>query len=856
MAAKSLGLPLASAQSMSAEKKLVLVREWRQNQAKTKAETPDEFIRRMDHIIQAKKMVGFSFADAVENNSIEWREQAVARGAALKLMRVLAMFLTAPVGEAGADEAIADCVRVARMFCDFDDGIDSLAGDPPGVQALLKALFRVNILQKVSLTQVLATMAGKTGFLVVCSSLEQKGADGSVNWASLANLLINCENSDLRSNIVLLLLALLKQADALSLRKRFVATLLKHDFAQLLRDLQQTQTADDLLLQLIKRFMDACGPEFTQEQHQQQKKLQQSASEGGAAVKSLLAALRMGNPDVVARFQSIICHLELLPKTGDVAGQIWRHLDLFVQTCASTPAPSAGADAWFEIVLRASGGAALQSAPKETASAAAANETVERLTRKIDELQMMLSLANETKTMTSQPSAVVQESRIVEAPPKAPAAVAAVVPASPSLDASPPPPPPPPPSAPSRGESGPPPPPPPGPGPMVAAAAPKRPFVASKTKMRGVTWQVLKNTSATVFDGIDDMALQKTLPTAELEKLFAEQRKDAPKKDAAAAASEQPEPSFVADAKRTNNVTIMLSRFRTVPVTELKERLMSCAMPLEDLLLIQPHLPNAEETAALQSLDGAARLSLGKVERFLLEFSTVPRVAARVSCLVFSQTCDERIANTRQSVQAVQEAFDIIAQSANLKQLMGYCLALGNFLNQASFRGGASGFKLSSLLEVFSSKTNDGGTLLDVLFRIVKDKAPEVLRFGAELASVTRAVELEDCQQLQSEATQMVQQVAACEAESEAAKKLPVAGDAVVATLESVVRRVRPLTTELKAASEAMAASYLACAKYVAEDDPNLAESGALLEKIDAIIKAFAAKERLDKLAHEKKKAK
>lgn len=109
---------------------------------------------------------------------------------------------------------------------------------------------------------------------------------------------------------------------------------------------------------------------------------------------------------------------------------------------------------------------------------------------------------------------------------------------------------------------------------------------------------------------------------------------------------------------------------------------MACTVSLDDALLLQPHLPTADEAAVLASLDGSAKLALGRVESFLLHMSTIPRVSSRFVCIICNATLEERLAATALSVKSLAEAFQTIRQSSKLKSLFGQMLAIGNYLNQ------------------------------------------------------------------------------------------------------------------------------------------------------------------------------
>lgn len=202
---------------------------------------------------------------------------------------------------------------------------------------MLRAVFRVNVLQKITLVHSLCAIAASTGFLVLNSCMEQRPNDGlGPCWTRIGELLVSCENGELRSSIVLLLITMLKQADVLVLRDRFLATLQKFDIHQLLADLQATQTSDTQLVELISRFQSACGS-FVADQAASaaSSSFSSQPSESSAIARSLFASAKISGR--VETLQSVFRHLELLEKSGDVGKGVWEHVDSFVKLAASTP---------------------------------------------------------------------------------------------------------------------------------------------------------------------------------------------------------------------------------------------------------------------------------------------------------------------------------------------------------------------------------------------------------------------------------------------------------------------------------------------------------------------------------------
>jgi hypothetical protein len=78
LAAKKLGMPLASAQALSVEKKWQLVQEVARNNTKT--ETEESFVKRLDMMLSTKKISLPSPGDVFQGSSVAWIENVVSRG--------------------------------------------------------------------------------------------------------------------------------------------------------------------------------------------------------------------------------------------------------------------------------------------------------------------------------------------------------------------------------------------------------------------------------------------------------------------------------------------------------------------------------------------------------------------------------------------------------------------------------------------------------------------------------------------------------------------------------------------------------------------------------------------------------
>lgn len=78
----------------------------------------------------------------------------------------------------------------------------------------------------------------------------------------------------------------------------------------------------------------------------------------------------------------------------------------------------------------------------------------------------------------------------------------------------------------------------------------------------------------------------------------------------------------------------------------------------------------------------------------------VPRLAERLECMQHRRKLDLDIEEIRPDLQTLRDASQELRSSVKFKSVLQVVLALGNALNGNTFRGGARGFQLDSLLKV------------------------------------------------------------------------------------------------------------------------------------------------------------
>jgi hypothetical protein len=161
------------------------------------------------------------------------------------------------------------------------------------------------------------------------------------------------------------------------------------------------------------------------------------------------------------------------------------------------------------------------------------------------------------------------------------------------------------------------------------------------------------------------------------------------------------------DPKRAQNVAIIAASIN-IDSGVLKQALLaadaSTLLPevVERLMSLCP-LHSDELTQCQQHIDAGALDKLDRAERFLCDLAGISCLEGRLRCMHFQQHFYEWNLKCESSMAALVSASEQVTNSKQLRVLLQYVLAAGNYLNSgtlATHRKNARGVKLNFLLEV------------------------------------------------------------------------------------------------------------------------------------------------------------
>lgn len=329
----------------------------------------------------------------------------------------------------------------------------------------------------------------------------------------------------------------------------------------------------------------------------------------------------------------------------------------------------------------------------------------------------------------------------------------------------------------------------------------------------------------------------------------------------------------VVDGRRAQNCTIALKKLK-MSNHEIRHAILSldeeCCMSNDILEQLMKYVPTSEEISMLGEL--VAQIDLfGAADRFIWEMSQIPRYEQRLNAIFFKRKINERMGFIEPQIACVMQACKEIETSSAFHQLLELVLALGNYLNKGG-RGGAYGFKLSSLLRAVDTKStiNRDFTMLHFIFDIIdkNDKCMELRTVADSIAAVRSACKV--CLvEVRKEITTLKKGFTQLEGELRwhSSLKVPIDGDMFVDTIEEFVKQEKPKLIELEIHHEEMTKKFDSCVKKFDPNPPKNLEPaeffGNLEQFLDSVWRARRDTEAIQKReadkanrAHERELAK
>lgn len=329
----------------------------------------------------------------------------------------------------------------------------------------------------------------------------------------------------------------------------------------------------------------------------------------------------------------------------------------------------------------------------------------------------------------------------------------------------------------------------------IPAASRKNVPDMAKARTKQLQWEKLsaQHAAETVWakDVVDEGALRDLFREQgvfdEVEEDF--RAKEISKRAPAAARSNRKELQTHLNFATRQGIELVLKRIRSRLTTakdcspeEVAHMIIQCDNRILDqsvLTELLRYYPESETKGRLGQFKNASdeqlRL-LHPADRLVVLLMTVPHLKEKVKGLLFRSRYDETVEVVRSGLKKIRSGTDAIMDAPQFGTLLSLILMLGNYLNATGIKGGAFGFRISSINKLVDTKASDGTTLLHFVERVVTRHLPHVEAFMDELNAATEAcrVQLSDLKrevaELKSGSTQHKKELDRILAENNSAK--------------------------------------------------------------------------------------
>lgn len=786
---------------------------------------------------------------SLANEPVKWANEFVAAGGVAHMFK----HLSALIGKAGKTptdlDYLTEYTRCLKNLMNVKSGLDAVVATKGAIAQLVNTLDFVSDRTQASILEALAGLSCPDivadGHGIILAALQFPAASGATRLEQVVTFLRgDAFSTELKVSAMTLVNALINYTPSLAARKDFRDSLAVYDVVEALKRKvrapglvkEHTMLALETQLYVFEESLDDDNGGGGGEGRRAGAPKENAAE----LFNQLLSAVR--NTPAADVLPSLLQHLSLLKRDGRLGKQTWEVVDKFVAVTANMP-PSADAAELATAAGRAAGAALkgndklMLEAMRRPEPAAIAGDASLSAEEKIAALVKLCG----TQAVELEDLRARGGGGGGGAPPPPPPPGLKGPPPPPGLklkakaaasgaageegageggeEGGPPPPPgggPPPPPPPGMKGKGPPPP----PGAKGAGGLPKKPVIKPRVPMKQLHWAKLADrlVPKSVWASVNDENVR--VNADQLEALFAANAPaaKAPEEDKSKSAVIQ-----VLDTKRHNNISIMLSRFKEVELPALRQHLLelSDSDPLlmgDNLMALKQYVPTAEERVLLEAyVASPKREQLGLPERYFLEVMSIPRLDSRLECFYVRQSFAAKAAALADAIDAVQSAVNEVRRSKRFVRALEILLAIGNYLNGSTFRGGAYGFKLEALLKLGEIKTvSNKETLLHYLAELSETTMPELRELSADFAHLEAATK-EPIQQLVSDANQLKKGLGLVE--KELAQFPPDSPDRLRVLLAAFFEPARAQMDDASAALAALDKSYRELAAYYGEDD-------------------------------------
>ena len=248
--------------------------------------------------------------------------------------------------------------------------------------------------------------------------------------------------------------------------------------------------------------------------------------------------------------------------------------------------------------------------------------------------------------------------------------------------------------------------------------------------MKSLFWEIIpaKDIKDTLWDELDDTKIKINLD--KFEEKFSQVKKELKKPVVEKKVSAKKEKKTFLEPDRTRMMSIVLNKIRidTLELSDAIEKYDLKILTPEVCTLLLPILPNDAEVKEVSAFQGDIMEELAPCDQFVLIISGIAAYKERIKTIIFKYNYLNDYMVIKEEIDRIFNVYKFMKEDKKLQRLFEIILALGNYMNGGSFRGGAYGFTLNSLTK-FADTKSSGINFIDYIVKFIYEqiKEPQVL---------------------------------------------------------------------------------------------------------------------------------
>lgn len=296
------------------------------------------------------------------------------------------------------------------------------------------------------------------------------------------------------------------------------------------------------------------------------------------------------------------------------------------------------------------------------------------------------------------------------------------------------------------------------------------------------------------------------------------------------ARQKQAELKSVLDPNTKKRVEILTKLVKNLSPEELAAKIASFDQDVCTQLFLselKPILPTPEQVGKLNTYRGAPPEQLAELhpaDRLMVQLIEIDRLRPRVEGMLYRTAFEECWTMLDEGARRLSEAGQALLNAKHFKELLSLILLIGNYMNGTGVKGGAFGFRVSSINKLVDTKSVNNTTLLHFLERTVSKHFPDMEEFLEELSRPAEAYRdnLQDVRKdlgnLREGLKKIRQELADHFANVEPSNQY---GTKMWAFLKKATSRLEDLVDDVNAAES----TYSEVAQFFGEDEKNMTSS-------------------------------